>query len=200
VVLDALQTALPGWTVTERDEQAAARLAHEGYSAEQVVAAIREIAARPTFPRSRVHGLAYFAKSIREDLEPAGPAAQPAADDLPPLPDVPLPMPVAEPASPERALWLHALGQIQLQVTPADFDTWIRGTTVVSHTDNHWVIGAPHAFAREWLENRLRNLVKKTLIGLVGGPVEVEFVDMSAVEQPTSVPGGVEAAPAKADT
>jgi chromosomal replication initiator protein len=79
-----------------------------------------------------------------------------------------------------KEIWQAALGQIQLQVTPADYDTWIRDTTVVSQEDGLFVIGAPHAFAREWLENRLRNLVKKTLTGLVGRSADVRFVVRSS--------------------
>ncbi len=75
-----------------------------------------------------------------------------------------------------REIWHAALGQLQLQVTPADYDTWIRDTTVVSYEDGLFVIGTPSLFAREWLENRLHNLVKKTLTGLVGRAVEVRYV------------------------
>ncbi len=75
-----------------------------------------------------------------------------------------------------REIWHAALGQLQLQVTPADYDTWLRDTAVVSHEDGLFVIGTPGTFAREWLENRLHSLIKKTLTGLTGRTVEVRFV------------------------
>jgi len=75
-----------------------------------------------------------------------------------------------------KEIWQAALGQLQLQVTPADYDTWIRDTTVVSQEDGLFVIGTPSTFAREWLKNRLHNLIKKTLTGLVGRTVDVRFV------------------------
>jgi len=75
-----------------------------------------------------------------------------------------------------KDIWQAALGQLQLQVTPADYDTWIRDTTVISYEDTLFVIGAPSPFAREWLENRLRSLIKKTLTGLVARTVDVRFV------------------------
>jgi len=37
-------------------------------------------------------------------------------------------------------------------------------------------IGAQNESARDWLENRLLTTVKRTLMGIVGHPVEVRFV------------------------
>jgi len=74
-------------------------------------------------------------------------------------------------------LWQSALAQIKLQVSPADFATWIKGTRIVEHVNGRVVIGAPTAFAREWLENRLADLTRKTLAGLTEKPVvEVQFI------------------------
>lgn len=90
-----------------------------------------------------------------------------------------------------KEIWQAALGQLQLQVTPADYDTWIRDTTVVSREDTLFVVGTPNMFAREWLENRLCNLIKKTLSGLVGQTVDVRFVvqtDPASRERYTLVP------------
>ena len=73
-------------------------------------------------------------------------------------------------------LWPQALAQIKLQVTPADFETWIKGTCIVEQVNGRVVVGAPTPFARDWLENRLADLTRKTLAGLTGQPVEVLFI------------------------
>ncbi|MBU0494510.1 MAG: chromosomal replication initiator protein DnaA [Chloroflexi bacterium] len=75
-----------------------------------------------------------------------------------------------------KEIWQAVLGQLQLQVTPADYDTWIRDTQVISSEDGLFVVGTPNVFAREWLENRLHTLIKKTLTGLVGRTTQVRFV------------------------
>ena len=76
----------------------------------------------------------------------------------------------------ERNIWQAALGELQLQMTKATFDTWVRNTRLVSCQDDVFVIGAQNEFARDWLENRLLTTVERTLVGIVGHPVEVRFV------------------------
>jgi hypothetical protein len=77
---------------------------------------------------------------------------------------------------PERNVWQAALGELQLQMTKATFDTWVRNTRLVSCQDDIFVIGAQNGSTRDWLENRLLTTVKRTLVGIVGHPVEVRFV------------------------
>ena len=77
---------------------------------------------------------------------------------------------------PERNIWQAALGELRLQMTKATFDTWVRNTRLLSCQDDVFVIGAQNEFARDWLENRLLTTVKRTLVGIVGRPVEVKFV------------------------
>jgi hypothetical protein len=77
---------------------------------------------------------------------------------------------------PERNIWQAAQGELRLQMTKATFDTWVRNTWLVSCQDDVFVIGAQNEFAREWLENRLLTTVKRTLVGIMGHPVEVRFV------------------------
>jgi hypothetical protein len=183
-VFAALREVLPDWTALERDQETATQLAAEGYTAEQVVDKIRACAGRAQFQEKRgqgtIRGLAYFARAIRGDLLPACPAVPVVtggADHAPPVADSTA---CSEDITPEQAIWQAALDQICQQVSPADFDDWVRDTTVVYRVDGRWVIGAPQADTREWLEHRLKKLVRKTLAGLVGAAVVVEFVDVSA--------------------
>ncbi len=73
-------------------------------------------------------------------------------------------------------IWQAVLSELQLQMTKATFDTWVKNTCVVECDDGTFVIGAQDAFTRDWLENRLLTTVKRTLVGIVGRPVEVKFV------------------------
>ncbi len=72
-------------------------------------------------------------------------------------------------------IWQAALRELQLQMTKATFDTWVKNTRALSHEDGIFVIGVHDALARDWLENRLLTTVERTLIGIIGHPVEVEF-------------------------
>ena len=72
-------------------------------------------------------------------------------------------------------IWQAALRELQLQMTKATFDTWVKNTRAISHEGEIFVIGVPSAFARDWLENRLLTTVERTLVGIIGYTVQVEF-------------------------
>ncbi len=80
-----------------------------------------------------------------------------------------------------KQLWSAALGELQLAVTKANYDTWFKDTQVVSEEDDVFMIGVPNAFAREWLESKYRNQVRETLKRLLSRTVDVRFVTMGAV-------------------
>jgi chromosomal replication initiator protein len=80
-----------------------------------------------------------------------------------------------------KELWRAALGELQLAMPKANYDTWFKETYVVSEEDDVFCIGVPNAFAREWLENKYRSHVRASLQRLVGRTVDVRFI---------TVPGG----------
>lgn len=73
-------------------------------------------------------------------------------------------------------LWQAALGQLQLQMTKATFDTWFKDTSLVSHQGDTFVIGVQNAYAKDWLENRLVGMIKRTLSEVAGRSVQVKFI------------------------
>jgi hypothetical protein len=72
-------------------------------------------------------------------------------------------------------IWQAALRELQLQLTKATFDTWVKNTRAISHKSGLFVIGVHDALARDWLEDRLLTTVERTMVGIVGHPVQVEF-------------------------
>lgn len=73
-------------------------------------------------------------------------------------------------------IWRAALGELQLQMTKPTFDTWLKNTKAVSYEDGTLIIGVHNAYAKDWLENRLMSIIKRTLVGIVGRTVEAKFV------------------------
>jgi chromosomal replication initiator protein len=73
-------------------------------------------------------------------------------------------------------VWRAVLGELQVSLSPANFETWLKDTTLVDIDDNRYRIAAPNGFARDWLDNRYRTLVSQTLARVVGGSVQVEFI------------------------
>jgi len=75
-----------------------------------------------------------------------------------------------------KQLWSAALGELQLGLSRANYDTWFKDTSIVSEEDDVFFVGVPNAFAREWLENKYRPQVREALQHLVGHTVDVRFV------------------------
>jgi chromosomal replication initiator protein len=91
---------------------------------------------------------------------------------------------------PEQA-WQATLSQLQLEMPRPTFEAWMRDAILVSHDESTYVIGVTDTNRKDWLENRLRGAVKRTLSGIVGRSVEVRF----EVEANTRYRPGPEAAP-----
>jgi len=92
-----------------------------------------------------------------------------------------------------RQIWQAALGELQLQMPRANFDTWLKDTFILSHEDGVFVVAAPTPFAREWLANRLAGQIKRTLTGILGRSVDVRFVVQQA-DQPSAAAASPSAA------
>jgi hypothetical protein len=77
--------------------------------------------------------------------------------------------------SPEQA-WQSALGQLQMEMPKASFDTWVRDTRLVSYEDGLFSVGVRNDYTREWLESRLTSTVTRLLMGIMNRGVSVAFV------------------------
>jgi chromosomal replication initiator protein len=85
------------------------------------------------------------------------------------------------------ATWTATLGQLELAVTRANFDTWLRDTVGLRHEPGRFVVGAQSDFATEWLATRLRPLVARTLARVLGAAIDVAFeVVRPHAEAPTT--------------
>ena len=79
------------------------------------------------------------------------------------------------PMKPDQ-IWQTALGELQLQLTGATYNTWLGRTSLLAYEDGTFIIGVHNGYAKDWLENRLLSMVKRTLTGIIGRSVEVRFV------------------------
>ena len=77
--------------------------------------------------------------------------------------------------SPENA-WKAALGELEMQMTRATFITWLQGTRALSWVENEFVVGVRSDFAKDWLENRLYDLIVRTLSAVLKRNMCVRFV------------------------
>jgi chromosomal replication initiator protein len=77
--------------------------------------------------------------------------------------------------SPKDA-WQSTLGQLQLQLSRATFETWLDGSELLTHEDGEFVIRVRHAYAKDWLEKHLQRQITQTLGDIFGRTVKVRFV------------------------
>jgi DNA-binding transcriptional ArsR family regulator len=73
-------------------------------------------------------------------------------------------------------LWARCLGELQLQMTKATFDTWLRGSRVIEAGDDCLTITVRHAYAVDWLQNRLLSVIERTVARHADGKMNITFV------------------------
>ncbi len=72
-------------------------------------------------------------------------------------------------------VWKAALEELQTKVSPANYQTWLKNTVGLSFNDGCFTVGVPSSFVTEALEKRLSPLIEKTLAGIAGKPLKVQF-------------------------
>jgi chromosomal replication initiator protein len=77
--------------------------------------------------------------------------------------------------SPETA-WKATLGELELQMTRATFNTWLKDARLLACEDNEFVIGVRNDYAKDWLENRLQDTIIRTIASILGRRVTIRFV------------------------
>lgn len=72
--------------------------------------------------------------------------------------------------------WKATLGELELQMTKATFNTWLKDARLLTCEDDEFVIGVRNDYAKDWLDNRLRDTILRTLSTIVGGKMKIRFV------------------------
>jgi chromosomal replication initiator protein len=93
-----------------------------------------------------------------------------------------------------KQVWRAALGELQVSLSPANYETWLRDTQLVDVDEQRFRIAVPNGFAKDWLETRYRSLISQTLARIVGYSVQVEFMVAASAGE------GADGAPASTDS
>jgi len=83
-----------------------------------------------------------------------------------------------------QQIWDTALGELQLQVSKANYRTWLEKTRALSYKDNQLIVSVPNTFVAEYLDKNLRSLIEKTLIGITQSEIKVSIT----VDNPDRLP------------
>lgn len=83
-------------------------------------------------------------------------------------------------------LWSNVLGELQLRMMRATFDTWLRGSWIAEfeagrgqNGKDRFVVRVRHAYGVDWVANRLNPTIVEALERMHGHPVEVAYVSDS---------------------
>lgn len=69
----------------------------------------------------------------------------------------------------EIDLWQQILAEFQAQQSVGTFQTYLAHTILLSIRDGEALIGLPHGWTRDWVENRLSKKIQQTLTAYLGG-------------------------------
>lgn len=83
--------------------------------------------------------------------------------------------------SPEVA-WRATLGELELQMTKATFNTWLKDAILIEEHEGLYRIGVKNEYAKDWLSNRLDDTIRRTLAAVIGRDVRMEYIVLLDVE------------------
>jgi chromosomal replication initiator protein len=81
-------------------------------------------------------------------------------------------------------IWQAALGELQLQVSKANYDTWLKDTKGIDYANGVFTVAVPTAFIAEWLKSRLHSVVCRILAAITGNNLDVQF-QVQSVNRPS---------------
>src|SRR5262245_9339386 len=83
-----------------------------------------------------------------------------------------------------RQLWQTALGELQLLMTRANYETWLANSQGLGFDGQVLRVGVPSPFTQEALATRFAPLVRRTLASVAGHPLEVRY-EIATATPPT---------------
>jgi chromosomal replication initiator protein len=72
--------------------------------------------------------------------------------------------------------WRATLGQLQMEMSKAAYDTWVRDANLVSCDGDECIIGVKNAYICDWLDSRLMETISKKISALMEHSIRVRFI------------------------
>jgi len=82
-----------------------------------------------------------------------------------------------------KQLWESAMGEIEMSVSPANFSTWFKNTSLIKEESGVVFVGVPNSFVKEWLSSKYHLLILKSLRNTYEEIRSVEYVISKQNEQ-----------------
>lgn len=78
------------------------------------------------------------------------------------------------PLEPKQA-WELAKSQLRAEMARADYETWVLPLFVISYREQVFTLGVGNAYARDWVEQRLKKRIIRLLEGLFNQPIQLRL-------------------------
>ncbi len=75
-----------------------------------------------------------------------------------------------------RKVWEHALVDIELSVSRANFSTWFKGTHIIKIEEGTVYMGVPSQFYKDWLADKHHKTILRALRGVLPDVRSIEYV------------------------
>jgi len=76
---------------------------------------------------------------------------------------------------PEKA-WQAALANLQMDMSRAAFETWVKPACLEDFDDGTFVISCMNSYGRDWLSDRLTSTLERFLCGVMNREIKVRFI------------------------
>src|SRR3990167_7574240 len=68
-------------------------------------------------------------------------------------------------------LWQAVLGELELQISKANFTTWFRNTFIASFEEKNIVVAVPNTFTKTWLEKKYYKEIQTLIQHFTNRPI-----------------------------
>ncbi|HHV61163.1 MAG TPA: chromosomal replication initiator protein DnaA [Firmicutes bacterium] len=92
-------------------------------------------------------------------------------------------------------LWGKVLEILSTEISKPSFETWLKSTRAREMNESSIVIEVPHELAKNWLETRYVNTIRRTIQALTEKDYNLEFVTRSSKEAEETTPDQNRTAP-----
>ena len=76
----------------------------------------------------------------------------------------------------KKRLWQSVLGEVEVSLTRANFNTWFKNTEIIEVDDNKVVIRVPNIFTLEWLKKKYEKELRKSILKSLPYLKDIEYV------------------------
>ncbi len=83
--------------------------------------------------------------------------------------------------------WAATLGQLQVQLNRATYNTWLGQARYVAYEEGRLVISVPHAYAKDWLEKHLVQAMSETFGKILQRASEIQVIVWDPSDDDTDV-------------